>query len=157
MFSTKWLLFFSLSLTIQAADPWLGTWKIDLKKSHFENFDIPKDMKLVITQHGDQNILDFTFTQGDGKAQSASITQPIKGGVLGHEALEPGSDLATLEVPDDHHWIYKYSKDGKLVSTRTVTLSPDGKVHQAKMTSMQNGKKVVENEYMVKVDSALTK
>ena len=108
---TKWLIILSLPLALQAADPWVGTWKIDLNKSHFENFDVPKDMKLVITQHGDQHTLAFTFTQSNGRPLNLSLAQPIKGGVLGHEALEPGSDLATLEVPDDHHWIYTYRKE----------------------------------------------
>ncbi len=48
----KWLFLLSLPLAIQAADPWLGTWKIDLAKSHFENLDPPTDLKLVISQHG---------------------------------------------------------------------------------------------------------
>ncbi len=95
------------------------------------------------------------MTKSDGKVINESITQPTKGGkVVGEGATEPGTDLAMVEVPDAHHWIYKYSKAGKLVSTRIVTLSPDGKVHEAKMTSMQKGKKVVEEEYMVKVDAA---
>ena len=59
-------------------------------------------------------------------------------------------DTVTVEVPDDRHWVYKYFKDGKLMITRYVTASADGKVHEAKATYMQDGKKVVEDEYMVK-------
>ncbi len=55
-------------------------------------------------------------------------------------------DSVTVDVPDDHHWIYKYFKNGKLLFTRYVTLSTDGKVHQAKAMRMLDGKKVVEEE-----------
>src|SRR3954447_6594982 len=58
------------------------------------------------------------------------MTQPKKGGKVSVEAGDMGQvDNVTVQVPDDHHWIYKYSKNGKLLFTRYVTLSADGKVH----------------------------
>lgn len=147
-------LFFTLALGLQSAsDPWIGTWRLDKAKSHFENYDGPtSDAKLDITSEGNNYRLVFTVPGKDGKVQKIEITQPKEGGKIPGNMDELGVDATTLEVPDAHHWIYRYSKNGKLVFSRYVTLSADGKVHEAKATRMQDGKKVVEEEYMVKAN-----
>lgn len=154
MLFSRWLLLFSLPFAIQAAsDPWVGTWQMDKAKSHFENFDRITDGKVQITSEGNKYRLAFSITGKDGKVEQTVMTQPKDGGKVSVEGGNyPGeADLDTVvEVPDDHHWIYKHSKNGKLLFTRYVTLSADGKVHEAKATRMQDGKKVVEDEYLVK-------
>jgi len=153
MLFSRWLLVFSLPFAVQAAsDPWIGTWRMDKAKSHFENHDASSDLKLEISSEGNNYRLTFVATGKDGKVQKFSGTQPKKGGKIPGSMGEPGVDTTTLEVPDDHHWIYNYSKDGKLIFSRYITLSADGKVHEAKATRMLDGKKVVEDEYMVKAD-----
>lgn len=156
MLFPRWLLFFSLPFAIQAAtDPWVGTWRMDKAKSHFENFDGIKDGKVDITSEGNKYRLAFSMTNKDGKTEQTVQTQPKDGGKVSVESGNyPGqADMSTVvEVPDDHHWIYKHSKNGKVIFTRYVTLSADGRVHEVKATRMQDGKKVVEDEYMVKVD-----
>lgn len=152
MLFSRWFLLFSLAFAIQAAsDPWIGTWRLDKAKSHFENYDRFTDTKLEITSEGNNYRLAFSTTGKDGKVEPFVMTQPKMGGKVSLEANNSGRvDNVTIEVPDDHHWIYKYFKSGKLLYTRYVTLSADGKVHQAKATRMEDGKKVVEEEYMVK-------
>jgi hypothetical protein len=61
-------------------------------------------------------------------------------------------DNVTVDVPGDHHWIFKFFSNGTLVLTRYVTLRADGRVHEAKATRMPNGKKVVKEEYMAKAN-----
>lgn len=95
------------------------------------------------------------MTDKDGKVQHIVQTQPKNGGKISVESGNfPGqADMDTVvEVPDDDHFIYKHLKNGKLLFTRYVTLSADGKVHEVKATRIQDGKKVVEDEYMVKVN-----
>jgi hypothetical protein len=47
--------------------------------------------------------------------------------------------------------MYTYSKNGKEVGKRVVTLSEDGKTHIAKFSAkLPNGKTMIENEYMEK-------
>src|SRR5947209_16656639 len=78
---SRWLLLFCLPFAIQAAsEPWVGSWRLDKSKSHFENFDVGSDMKLDITSEGDKYRLAFSMTNRDGKVEPFVMTQPKHGG-----------------------------------------------------------------------------
>lgn len=138
------------TMTLQAADGWLGTWKFDPSRAQFVNVDAYKDGVLVVTEEGGFHVLNFTMTRTDGKVTHEGIRQPIGGGKLvpiGNTQVQSG----VVEIADDHEWVYKYySKDGKLQGTRYVKLSKDGKEQEADMRGTLGGKNFVEHEVAVK-------
>lgn len=73
-----------------------------------------------------QRRLDFEGVDVNGKKSKQTLVQPIKGGKV-EGPSEADFDSAILSVPDSHHWIYSYSKNGKPVAKRIATLSEDGK------------------------------
>lgn len=139
------------SFTLQAADLWVGTWRLDPSRSHFENMgkDI-KDMVLVITEEHGYHVLKMTTTLRDGKIEHPELKQPNNGGKLipsGATQVRNG----VLEVRD-HEWIYRYyADDGKLLGTRYVNLSNDGQSQDAIMQGLNDdGKQALEHEVLVK-------
>src|SRR4051794_28958482 len=108
---------------------------MDASKSHFENVPILKSFTLVIRKEGENDVLEFSSVDAQGKPFKGHLTQPHKGGKVVFGPPQPEYvDDATVAVPDDHHWVYVYRKNGKTVAERYVTLSADGKTHEAKMT-----------------------
>src|ERR687886_1614280 len=97
-------LFFTLAIGLQAADAsWYGTWKMDASKSHYENFPIPKSFTLVIQKEGENDVLDFSVVDAQGKPFKGHLTQPHKGGKVVYGSPQPEQfDDITLAVPDDH-------------------------------------------------------
>jgi hypothetical protein len=150
--SSGYYLFFTLAVGLQAADAsWNGTWKMDASKSHFENVPLLKSMMLLIRTEGENDVLEFSVVDSQGKPSKVRLTQPHKGGKVSAPPEPELYDDATVAVPDDHHWVYTYKKNGRTVAERHVTLSADGKSHEAKLTGkMPDGKTAIENEYMVR-------
>jgi hypothetical protein len=112
-----------------------------------------KLLTLVIQKQGENDVLDFSLVDAEGKPQDVRLTQPHQGGKVTLSEPSPGDmfDDVTVAVPDNHHWVYVYKKNGKTVAERKVTLSADGKTHEAKMTGkLPDGKTMVEDDYMVR-------
>ena len=135
------------------SNPWIGTWKMNPAKSHMENIpDVSAmaTMTLHIIEQGDKEVLDFEGVDIKGKKFKQRLVQPIKGGKV-EGPSEADFDAAILSVPDSHHWIYSYSKNGKPVAKRIVTLSEDGKTQTAQFSAqLPNGKTMIDNDYMEK-------
>src|SRR3954454_22183318 len=105
MFRCHYLLF-TVAVGLQAADAsWYGTWKMDPAKSHFENVPALKSFTIVIQKEGENDALDFSVVDAEGKPMKLRLTQPHKGGKV--TGLHPTGmyDSATVAVPDDHHWV----------------------------------------------------
>ena len=142
----------TLAVTAQS-NQWVGTWKMNPAKSHMEN--IPgvgsmASMTLRISEQGNKEVLNFDGVDTKGNKFNQTLIQPIKGGKVEGPA-EADFDAATLSVPDSRHWIYTYTKNGKPVGKRTVTLSEDGSSHVAKFsTKLPDGRTMIDNDYMEK-------
>src|SRR5919202_1669216 len=92
-----------------------------------------KSFTLVIQKEGENDVLDFSVVDAQGKPFKGHLTQPHKGGKVVYGSPQPEHfDDVTLAVPDDHHWVYTYKKNGKTVFERHITLSADGKTYEAK-------------------------
>jgi hypothetical protein len=117
----RYCLFFTLAVGLQAADAsWYGTWKMDASKSHFENMPILKSFTLVIRKEGENDVLEFSSVDAEGKPFKAHLTQPHGGGKVVFVPPQPEYfDGATVAVPDDHHWVYVYKKNGRLLLNAT--------------------------------------
>jgi hypothetical protein len=58
---------FLLTSSLFAADPFLGTWKLNIAKSKYTGANpAPKDLTIVVETHGDQVIVSGKGTAADG-------------------------------------------------------------------------------------------
>jgi hypothetical protein len=121
---------FFLAGSLFAADPFVGTWKLDIAKSKFAALDpAPKDETAVIEVSGDQATVTFRGTAGDGSPISIKYTIPETGGPA--QFLEGGSSVISLvfakRKADSRIADSTTTKDGKVVSTSHNVVSADGK------------------------------
>lgn len=66
--------------SLLAADPWVGTWKVNVKKSKFVPGRELKEGTLTIAEQGDDIALTLKGTGGNGQPVSAVYTIPSKVG-----------------------------------------------------------------------------
>lgn len=116
----------SFSITLTAADPMYGTWKMNAAKSNIKCRDIASvTMKIVKTGPGTyRNISDSIASSGQAQHQESDRyldgkDHPVPG--------RPGATQAIQRVNEFTHTITN-KMNGKIVSTTTATISADGKV-----------------------------
>jgi hypothetical protein len=113
------------AMALIAADPYVGTWKLDPAKSKYKSGGPPKEQTVVITQQGDREKIVLTGTAADGSPVSARLTVPIAGGEGTVEESER-YDAVSVKRISDHARESRYSKGGKHVMTLRSTISKDG-------------------------------
>jgi hypothetical protein len=125
------LLVFLLAGSLFGADPFVGTWKLNIAKSKLAGpLPLPKELTLTIEVAGGQATVTTKGTTVDGSPISAKDTFPRTGGPVQH--LEGGpppgisstfaktkADSGTADLTD--------TKDGKVIQTTHVVVSADGK------------------------------
>ena len=107
------------ALPMLAAEPFTGTWKIDVSKAKFSQK--PEKVELA---NGTYKCLtcDPPFTvKADG------TDQPVTG--------HPGFDTLSVRIIDDHSIEATAKKAGKVVSEEKTTVSPDGMTETSEFTS----------------------
>ena len=125
------LLAFTTSLLAQS--PFAGTWKLDTAKTKYSSGQPPKDVTLVIEEQGDNLQVTATGTNADGSPLSLKYTVPLKGGE-GHLESNAYDSISTKMVSPTVR-VNTYLKAGKVVTTRRIVVSKDGKT----MTSTVKG------------------
>jgi hypothetical protein len=118
----------------EAADNWIGSWKMDAAKSKLSTGGI-RAQTLRFEATGDGSIaLTSDGTDADGKAMHGSYTAKFDGS----DAVWAGNPLADTATPkrvDANTYENTWKKDGKPTVTAKVVVSKDGKT----MTVTQTG------------------
>jgi hypothetical protein len=107
------------ALRLMAADPFTGTWKIDLSQAKFSQ----KPIKIELA-NGTYKCLtcDPPITvKADG------TDQPVSG--------QPGFDTFSVRVDDDHHLHAVAKKAGKVVFEEKVAVAPGGMTTTTEFTT----------------------
>jgi len=119
----------SLAGSLWAADPIIGTWKLNIEKSKFTPNDPMNTKEMTETYrelNGDQIELTWKNISRDGSSDLTVLTFPIQGGVAKvQKGDDPNSFVQTRLDPDE--WLVTYLRDGKQVLTRHKKISKDGK------------------------------
>ncbi len=120
------ILFMGLALTAQAADPIVGTWKLNVAKSTYSPGPAPKSITAKIEAAGDGEKLTADGVRGDDKpirleytAQYDGKDNPITG--------SPTADTVSLKRLDANTTERTEKKGGKVTQTVTRKVSDDGK------------------------------
>lgn len=114
----------------------VGTWKLDLKKSSYQNMPAPKFEQLVILTD-DQNSTKWSLKGigADGKSYISSYDGPIDGKDHPMMSSESGSAVAYTRVASGGlQWTVK-DKSGAVIETGSGELSPDGNTLTLKGTT----------------------
>lgn len=121
---------FSLPATIGAADPLIGTWKLNVAKSKYPSTQpAPKELTETYREING-GLIDFTYesVQADGTKELFKATWHAEGGTvnISEGQANPGrSYVETLLEPGN--WYVTVLQDGKQIATMHKFISKDGK------------------------------
>ena len=113
-----------------AADPFVGTWKLNLSKSHFTTGTPPKEQTITTVESGDNQDTTVSLTAADGSAISYRFTTPIKGG-KGTVVQDVGFDGVTAKKINENTRELRLTQGGAEVRTARVAISKDGTTMRA--------------------------
>ena len=110
-----------------AADPAIGTWKLNVAKSKFSPGPAPKSETRTYAESAQGITLSWKSVGADGKETSVQTTYKIDGKdypVTGN----PNNDSISLKRVDSNNVEFTLKKGGKVVGTGSRSVSKDGKV-----------------------------
>ncbi len=121
---------FGLTGLLYAADPSVGTWKLNVAKSKFSPGQkvTPREGTVVVRELAGGFELTLTRTMTDGSKTSNKMTWPQQGGTLqnqGGTIPEGTSITVTMIAPGE--WYTTYLQKGKQVQLIHSVISKDGK------------------------------
>jgi hypothetical protein len=115
----------SVTVCLAAANPTLGTWKLNEAKSKISP-GAPKNLTVVYTAAGDNIKGTIDGVDGQGKPTHNEWTGKFDGKdypVTG----DPNSDMRAIKQIDDHNYELTVKKGGKVTMTGKAVVSADGK------------------------------
>ena len=121
------IVWFAAASLLHAADPVLGTWKLNVAKSKFSPGPGPKSSTVTYEAVGDAVKRTGEGIAADGKKTGFSYTAKFDGKdypVTGSENL----DAISIKKIDDHSTESTLKRAGKAVASAKRTISKDGKV-----------------------------
>ena len=116
----------SPAVVLVAADPSVGTWKLDTAKSKFKAGPLYRHATLTISESGSDLDVAFKGTTTSGAAISNHSSVPANGGT-GKLIDMPSYDAVSSKRLNATETELSMSKGGKVVYTTRSKLSKDGK------------------------------
>jgi len=107
-----------------AADPIIGTWKLDLAKAKFSPGPAPKAITRIYTESGGTYTLESITTDAKGKDSTTKV-QYRDGEEV--KISTPGIDAVVAKKADDNKWHFELKSGGKVVGHVHRVVSADGK------------------------------
>src|SRR6266404_1482127 len=115
-----------LTLVAFAADPVIGTWKLNTAKSKYTGMPMPKDVTVTYSPAGSGWKYDGKGIAGDGSPINMSFVY-----VKDNDEMKltgyPYADSLTLQNGNSDSSTGTFKRDGKPVGTAKRTVSKDGK------------------------------
>jgi hypothetical protein len=118
----------SCSVPVWAADPFAGTWKLDVAKSTFAKGGELKAETMVVVEQGENAMVTQNLTAVDGTPAAAKWTVPLKGGPAAFlEGGPPAGSIYAGERVNGTTMRFTMTVNGTVTYRQLVTLSADGK------------------------------
>jgi hypothetical protein len=108
-----------------AADPIVGTWKLNVAKSKFSPGQEMKTSTRVYTEANGVYTLDQKVTGADGKEMSYRVE--YSNGKDTKQSANSPMDTTHAKMVDANTWDFELKKDGKVVGHVHRVVSADGK------------------------------
>jgi hypothetical protein len=118
-----------------AADPVIGTWKLNVAKSKFSSGGTLTAGTRVYTEADGVYTLDQKLTPADGK-EISNRAQYRDGKEVKQTAGGPGPDATRAKKINANSWEFVLKKDGKIVGHVHRVVSADGKTLTVHSTGM---------------------
>jgi hypothetical protein len=118
-----------------AADPVVGTWKLNVAKSNFSTGAVLTAGTRVYTEANGLYTLDQKLTYADGKEMSNRVQ--YRDGKEEKQATAGPVDTTLAKKIDANTWDFDLKKDGKVVGHVHRVVSADGKTLTVHNTGMQ--------------------
>ena len=115
-----------VSLSAQATDPRIGTWKMNPGKSKYDPGPAPQSLTVKVEPAGQGEKTATEAVNADGSRTATTYTANFDG----KDSPLTGSQVANtvaLKRVDARTTVRTDKKDGKVVQTLTRVVSPDGK------------------------------
>ena len=122
------ILTLALASMALAAEPNVGTWKLNIAKSKLApSTQAPvKEETFVVREIGDQFEITVTRTRTDGSTNSTKGTNPKQGGVVQSAAM-PKDFIVMVTMISPNEWYNTFLQNGKQLSVAHFVISKDGK------------------------------
>lgn len=142
------LVWFALATPLLAQDPFAGTWKLNSEKTKYTKGIPAKEVTLVIEEMRDNNVqVTATGVNPDGSPISGKYTYPSGGGT-GVVTTGADYDSVVVKMTGSHTRELQYMKGGKVIRTRLLVVSEDGKtMHSTVKGTNSVGKKVAGTDF----------
>ena len=131
-----------MSAALAAADPFVGTWKLNPSRSKYKTGQPPKEQMVTITESGSDQDVTIKGVAADGTPISSRYTVPTTGGV-GKVIESPYEAVSGKRMGPNQREI-TYSKGSKVVLTVRTRVSSDGKTMTASVKGTDAQGKPVE-------------
>jgi hypothetical protein len=109
-----------------AADPFDGTWKLNVAKSKYVPGPGPQSMTVTVKVEGDTHSVKSKGKAPNGIEIEESFVAKLDG-TPAPVAGSPEIDIIAVRKTGERTLLAKASKEGKPVGAQRVTVSPDGK------------------------------
>jgi hypothetical protein len=108
-----------------AADPFVGTWKLNSAKTKYKTGMPPKEQTVTFSEEGSDLHVMVKGTSSDGQAISSHFTVPTAGGT--GKIIESTYEAVSGKSVNANERDTSFSKGGKVVYTAKAKRSADGK------------------------------
>jgi hypothetical protein len=113
-------------VSVAAADPFLGTWKLDLARSTFTPGPPPKAKTLVFSATPEGTLIDEVEVEPSGEVMTFKIPYARNGAPTPQNA-SPAYDMLAVTQPDAYTANWKVMRNGKVIGSARASVSRDGR------------------------------
>ena len=108
-----------------AADPFVGTWKLNSAKTKYKTGMPPKEQTVTFSEEGSDLHTIVKGASSDGQTISMHFTVPTAGGT--GKIIESPYEAVSAKMSNPNERDTSFSKGGKVVYTARAKRSADGK------------------------------
>jgi len=127
------VVFFAGTVVASAQNPHMGTWKLNEAKSKFPK-GATKNHTVVYEAAGDQIKVTVDGVDGSGNAVHSEWTGKFDGKPYALTG-DPAGDMRSYRKVNRRTLSLRSTKAGKLTTTATITVAPNGKTRTVKASS----------------------
>jgi hypothetical protein len=127
------VVFFAGAVVASAQSPHMGTWKVNEAKSKFPK-GATKNHTVVYEAAGDQIKVTVDGVDGSGAAIHSEWTGKFDGKPYALTG-DPAGDMRSYRTVNRRTLLLRSTKAGKLTTTGTITVAPNGKTRTVKASS----------------------
>jgi hypothetical protein len=119
---------------LSAADPLMGTWKVNTAKSKYSPGPGPQSSTMVYSQDGEWIVAKFDNIDSAGKPLSYTNRWKLDGMDYPYESPALGRGTISVKRVDDFNFQGKIKVEGNRVFTTRSVISKDGKTRTLTIT-----------------------